>query len=575
MEVLAVSASKPRFHDVGGIKLYTAIVRDPLTSPSDYIEIDESGVLGNKPAVHDGPVYVCFAEHYDYWCNELGVDRSSWGYCHWGENLTLRFKNKVQLEDEIHIGDIWRIGKTVRLQVCGARVPCMKLSWRCGQKDSWLPALANSGRVGAYLQVLAGGRVYPGDQVSYESFSGDPLNLASITQLAFDNSLKTRDTINLLLNHEMLMRMNKWLLGRKATTMDDKLREGRNAWKGFRDLRVRRIVDEGGEVKSFYLGAVDGQPLANYLPGQFLTIRLPDDRTRSWTISDWEDEDEPSYYRISIRRVGMASTWMHDVCNLDTILSARSPAGRFTLDRTSILRPIYISAGIGITPILTMMKAHDRHPNMKLQPAVWIHVARDGENLPFRDEIPHFENRPFTKVVFFTKPRPSDMQWVHYNRLGRPDMEAMKEIVGVPFTWEPLGSGKMESEGTFSTASICGPPEFETSMKEYLKNLGFPAPLIRSESFSASGVALGDVERAKVRFSKSKVSATWTKDKPMSLLELAESLGLTPDYGCRAGACGSCATKLTCGSVLGGIQADGTVLTCSATPASEELELEI
>ncbi|KAK5635918.1 hypothetical protein RRF57_011630 [Xylaria bambusicola] len=147
-------------------------------------------------------------------------------------------------------------------------------------------------------------------------------------------------------------------------------------------------------------------------------------------------------------------------------------------------------------------------------------------------------------------------------------METIRKIVGSPFTWEPLGSGEMESEANFSTASICGPPDFETSMKDCLKSVGVREPLIRSESFSASGVVLGDVERAEVRFSKSNVSATWTKDKPVSLLlELAESLGLTPDYGCRAGSCGSCAAKLMCGSVSGGLQADGTVLTCSATPA--------
>ncbi|KAI1299894.1 hypothetical protein F5Y03DRAFT_365076 [Xylaria venustula] len=451
----------------------------------------------------------------------------------------------------------------------------MKLSWRLGQRDSWLPALANSGRVGVYLQVLEGGRVYPGDQATYESFSGDPLNVASITKLAFDNSLKTRDTINLLLNHNMLMRMNKWLLSRKATTMDDKQREGRNAWEGFRNLRVSRIVDEGGDTKSFYLGAVDGRPLASYLPGQFLTIRLPNGTTRSWTISDWEARDEPSYYRISIKKAGVASTWMHEACNSSTVLSVRSPAGRFYLDRNSILRQVYISAGIGITPILAMMKAHDTHPNMQATPAVWIHVARDGENFPLRHEIPRFANRPFTRVVFFTKPRPSDKQGVDYDRRGRPDLEAVREIVGAPFTWEPLGSGEMESEGSFSMASICGGAEFTTSMKRSLQELGIKQPLIRSESFSASGVALGDVERARVRFTKSQVSATWVKDKPLSLLELAESLGLTPDYGCRAGACGSCAAKLTCGSVSGGVQADGTVLTCSARPASEEVELEI
>ncbi|KAI3320557.1 pyruvate kinase-like protein [Xylariaceae sp. AK1471] len=575
MEVVAVSLAQPKFYDVHGTKVYTSIVHDPLTSASDYIELDEAGVLGNKVAVHDGPVYVCFAENYDHWCSELGVDRSSWGWCHWGENLTLRFKDKVRLEDDIHIGDIWRIGEAVRLQVCGARIPCMKLSWRCGQKDSWLPTLAASGRVGVYFRVLKGGRVHPGDQVSYENFSGDPLDIARITQLAFDNSLKTRDTINLLVNNEMLMRLNKWHFLRKVTTMDDKRREGQNAWKGFRDLRVFRIVDEGGDIKSFYLGAVDGRPLANYLPGQFLTIRLPNGTTRNWTISDWETQDEPSFYRVSIKKVGVSSIWMHDACSLNTILSARSPAGRFFLDRTSMLRQIYLSAGIGITPILAMMKAHDKHPNMQSQPAVWIHVAKDGEGFPFRDELPQFENRPFTKAIFFTKPRPSDIQGVHYDRLGRPDLETMKEINGVPFTWEPLGSGEMESEANFSITYICGPPEFETSMRKCMKSLGFRDPLIRSESFSASGVALGDVTQAKVRFSKSNVSATWTKDKPISLLELAESLGLTPDYGCRAGACGSCAAKLTCGSVSGGVQADGAVLTCSATPASEEVELEM
>ncbi|KAI0515160.1 hypothetical protein F5B22DRAFT_608583 [Xylaria bambusicola] len=451
----------------------------------------------------------------------------------------------------------------------------MKLSWRLGQKDSWLPTLANSGRVGVYFQVLTSGRVYPGDQVSNESFSGDPLSVASITRVAFDNSLKTRDTINLLLNHKMLMRLNKWLLARKATTMDDKQREGRNAWKGFRDVRVSRIVDEGGGVKSFYLEAIDEQPLASYSPGQFLTVQLPDGTTRNWTLSDWESQAEPSYYRISIRRAGVASTWMHDTCSVRTVLSVRSPAGRFFLDRSSLLRQVYISAGIGITPILAMMRAHDAHPNMQDIPAVWIHVVRDGENFPFRHEIPRFANRPFTKVVFFTRPQSSDKQGVDYDRQGRPDMAAIHEIVGTPFTWKPLGSGEMESEANFSTASICGAPDFETAMKDCLKSVGMREPLIRSESFSASGVVLGDVERAEVRFSKSNVTATWTKEKPVSLLELAESLGLTPDYGCRAGSCGSCAAKVTCGSVSGGLQADGTVLTCSATPASETVELEI
>jgi len=100
MEVIAVSVGTPKFHNVNGMKLYTSIVHDEaLTDPSEYIELttttykgegkEGGGILGNKPAVHDGPVYVCFEEHYDYWCHELpGVKREDWGWCHWGENMT-------------------------------------------------------------------------------------------------------------------------------------------------------------------------------------------------------------------------------------------------------------------------------------------------------------------------------------------------------------------------------------------------------------------------------------------------------------------------------------------------------
>ncbi|KAI5920884.1 pyruvate kinase-like protein [Camillea tinctor] len=562
MEVVAVSRSKPTFHYVNGIKLYTSIIHDPLTRPSDYIELDESGILGNKTAVHDGPVYVFFTENYDYWCRELGVEQSSWDWCHWGENVTLRFKNEVALEDEIHLGDIWKIGDSLRLE-----------------KDSWLQSLAASGRVGVYLRVLRGGRIHPGDGVSYERFSGDPMDIATITRVAFDASLKTRDTMDLLANHKLLLGMNKWTIKRKLATMDDKLNSGKNSWKGWRDLRPYRIVDEGGDVKSFYLRPVDGEPLANYLPGQFLSVRTPTGKTCSWSISDWLTRDNPSYYRLSIKKAGEASTWMHDTCNLETVLPTRSPAGRFFLDWTSFLpmRQVYLSAGVGITPILTMMKSHDVHPNFEVTPVLWIHVARDSAHFPFRDEIPQFRRRTLKKVVFFTEPSRSDVQGVDYDYKGRPVEQELESIIGASFTWHPLGAGEMTSEGNFSAANICGPPAFEELARKCLQNLKFPAPLIRSESFvAASGAAAsGEVGRARVKFVRSKTSAEWVKDKPMSLLELAESQGLTPDYGCRVGACGSCATKLMCGSVSGRIQADGTVLACSATPASESIEVDM
>ncbi|KAH9886370.1 pyruvate kinase-like protein [Xylariomycetidae sp. FL2044] len=593
MEVVAVSNSKPTWHDVHGMKLYTSIVHTPLTSPADYIEVNESGVAENQPAVHDGPVYIAFAENYDYWCKELGIDRESWGWCHWGENLSLRFKDpsKIRLEDEIHLGDVWKVGKTVRLEVCGSRVPCLKLAWRCRQKETWLKTLADSGRVGVYLRVLSGGRIHPGDEVVYESFSKDHMDVGTITRISNDGSLRTRDTLNLLANHKLLLRMNRFYISRTLLKADTNEKIGKNSWKGWRDFRPYRIVDEGGDVKSFYLRPLEQdqkqqqqpQQLAYYLPGQFLSVKLPHVKNpRNWTISDWPTQGEaPSHYRISIKRGGEASDWMHDHCTTDTVLPLRSPAGRFSLDLLSPIAPrqIYFSAGIGITPILAMMKAHASHPWLETSPALWIHVARDGAHFPLRDEVPAFRNQEFRKIVIFTKPRPEDVEGVDYHHRGRPDLAHLGALIGEEYTWAPLGGGVMPMKGNFSFAYICGPPAFERSVRDLLlRDLEFKPPQVHSESFSASssGALLGgDVTRARVRFARSNVTATWTRDKPVSLLELAESVGLAPDHGCRVGACGSCVTKLTCGSVSGGVQMDGTILTCSATPASEDVEVEL
>ncbi|KAM0340329.1 hypothetical protein ACHAPU_010542 [Fusarium lateritium] len=577
MEVVAVSQALPVLHKVNGLEMKTSIIHTPRKLSSDYIELDEKGVVGNATAVHDGPVYICLAENYDYWCTELGIDRSDWDWCHWGENITLRCTGSRFSESDFRLGDIWRVGNSVRLQVCGSRVPCMKLSWRCGQKDSWLKTLSDTGRVGVYLRVLTKGRIYPGDIAFQESCSGDKMDVATIARVAFDTDLKTRDTLDLLANHEVLLRLNRLIMSRKLFTMDDKACIGRNAWKGWRDLKVEQIIDEGNGVKSFHLHAADGKTLAWYRPGQFLTIRLPTGDARSWSISDWPGRQQPECYRLSIKQAGSASAWMCNECTVGTVLSARSPAGRFFLDCLQSVTPrqIYLSAGIGVTPILAMMKAHASHPNMARVPGVWIHIARDGETLHFHDEFLKIQNNPIKRFVFMTQPRDKDTLGKDYTHVGRPTLDVLAELLGGTYQFNPFGTADIDLPSSFSAVHICGPHEFEDSMREMLKTFKIPPPFISSESFSTSGKAIGDLEKSRVRFLKSNKTAQWNKSKPMSLLELAESVGLTPDFGCRVGACGSCAAKVTCGSVSGGVQMDGTVLTCSATPASEEIDVEL
>ncbi|KAK7979639.1 hypothetical protein PG989_012096 [Apiospora arundinis] len=644
MEVVAVSRSTPKELDLGFIKLKTSIVRDPLKDPGDSIELDGNGVVGNQPAAHDGPVYVFFAEHYDHWCAELGVDRVAWDWCHWGENITLRYKKDTEtkmrrFETEMHLGEVWSIGPDVRLELCGSRIPCQKVSWRCGQKNSWLRPLAESGRVGVYMRVLQGGRVHPGDEVVVEEMPGEEQrqqpSVAMISRIAYDAALKTSDTLDLLANHKLLLPMNRKFLAAKKASLEDKLNTGKNAWKGWRDLRVARVVQELGDVKSFYLEAVEDAPLANYLPGQFLSVRVPTSSTtattanstspkrgghdvRSWTISEYVTRDEPTYYRLSIKRHNedptptrtstttsttttgsiSASTWMHDHAVVGTVLKARSPAGRFVLDwnQPVALRPVYVTAGIGITPIAAMLGAHAQHPNFARTPALWVHVVRGRADLGlWQDAVRALpEAVKLERHVFFTgrlhddeeedeadgEEKELDLGLNGLSIHGGDDKDGGGHVCS--YKWDPLGSGELDIPAKMSPFYVCGPTAFEATVRDCLLEVGVPATNIHSESFSPSTATAtsangGLVDRARVHFTKSGKTATWSPDKGGSLLELAESLGLTPDYGCRVGACGSCAAKLTCGSVAGAgaVQADGTVLTCSATPASDVVEIDI
>ncbi|KIV85207.1 hypothetical protein PV11_00931 [Exophiala sideris] len=86
---------------------------------------------------------------------------------------------------------------------------------------------------------------------------------------------------------------------------------------------------------------------------------------------------------------------------------------------------------------------------------------------------------------------------------------------------------------------------------------------------------MSDIEEATVTFRKSDMKVKWLAKDRLTLLQLAEKSGLTPDYGCRSGACGTCETKLLEGEIEGCLEGDDGVLICCSIPASIEIELEL
>jgi len=142
---------------------------------------------------------------------------------------------------------------------------------------------------------------------------------------------------------------------------------------------------------------------------------------------------------------------------------------------------------------------------------------------------------------------------------------------------------------------LCGPPGFMQALYDGLRDLGVRDVRIQAEAFGSAsltrrpdGAAAAPppppppARQATVLFARTGEAAEWTPAGG-TLLEFAEGKGLNPPFSCRAGHCGSCATRMNAGRVsyaepTAWQPAEGEVLLCCAVPAAdggESIELDL
>jgi ferredoxin-NADP reductase len=157
----------------------------------------------------------------------------------------------------------------------------------------------------------------------------------------------------------------------------------------WRPFRVARVVEESSAVRSLYLAPADGVALIPPLAGQHLPVRMTlDDAqvlSRSYTLSMAPSDGQ---YRISVKKEGRASHHLHTLREGD-LLEVRAPAGGFTVDAAERRPAVLLAAGIGITPLLAMLRhlVHEGRRTRTLRPTWLFHAARTREERPFDDEI--------------------------------------------------------------------------------------------------------------------------------------------------------------------------------------------
>lgn len=180
MKLLSVNVSLPKEVQNNGKTMTTGIFKEPVKKRVMLRTMNLDGDGQADLVGHGGiykAVYVYSIENYEYWKSELS--RNDFTYGQFGENFTV----EGMLEDEIHIGDVFRVGGAL-VEVTQPRVPCAKLGFKMGMAKFPKLFLQNS-RVGFYLRVLEEGEVGAGDVIERVKVDAERMTVREINHLLY------------------------------------------------------------------------------------------------------------------------------------------------------------------------------------------------------------------------------------------------------------------------------------------------------------------------------------------------------------------------------------------------------
>ena len=351
------------------------------------------------------------------------------------------------------------------------------------------------------------------------------------------------------------------------------------AFRGWRKFRVARKVFENADITSIYLEPVNRRRLKPFKPGQYLTYEFhvpgrADPVIRSYSLSD---APVPHHYRASIKRIprprdhpdyppGLSSNFVRDQLMQGDVIRVQAPAGTFTLTPVGQNPVVLLGSGIGVTPVLCMLKTLAAHKSRR---EIWFfYGTRNSSEDALRGEMEAAAAvLPRARLlVCHSNPTSDEVQGSDHHVAERISVDLLKRT---------LPHNRYDFY-------FCGPGPMMESCYDGLIAWGVSESHLHFEAFGPSSLKnktlpKGVASSAKIVFRKSKKTLQWDGTKP-SLLVFAESQGLHLKCGCRAGACGTCKVKLCKGEVVyssppAADPGSGRCLTCVGLPKGD-LEID-
>jgi len=334
-------------------------------------------------------------------------------------------------------------------------------------------------------------------------------------------------------------------------------------------LKVLEVIEETHDSRSLVFEIPENQvERFSYQPGQFLTLRIPSDRTgsvaRCYSLSSSPHTD--GVLKVTAKRTsdGYGSNWLCDNVEAGTTIEVLPPAGLFvpkTLDDDFLL----LAAGSGVTPVMAILKS--------------ALASGDGQVVLI------YANRDERSVIFAAELRELAAEYPHRLRVnhwlesvqGLPSRAQLQELA------RPFGSYQ---------AFICGPGPFMDAATHALRELGMDRHQIHIELFQSlvgdpfeptatvvSQQDAGTAATVKVDLDGAVHNLDWPADT--LLLDLLLEKGIDAPFSCRQGACSACACILKEGKVKMLVNdildeqdlADGYVLACQSLPMTDTVKV--
>lgn len=300
-------------------------------------------------------------------------------------------------------------------------------------------------------------------------------------------------------------------------------------------LRCVEIISETTDVKTFRLVNKSNTPFA-FKAGQFVTLKLnieEQEYQRCYTIAS--SPTEIRYIDVTVKLVtgGVVSNWLLTHFQVGDNIEAIQPTGTFYLRESHKKSLLMISAGSGVTPMLSMIRSIEKGGSHDIK---FHHSARTSADLIAHNELEAIVNQGLDLEVSY-----------NFSREFVTEISAEKIFNG-RVTKQMLAS--ICSDLPARDVFVCGPPEFMCFVKESLLGLGLPENQYFEESFEVTAIE-ADVNDSPqtfdLKFSHSNIEVKVASNQ--TVLEAAEEVGIHLDYSCSSGICGSCTSYLLEGEI--------------------------